>query len=69
MIYVHNVLVMNSNYMHDLYIIGDYESALDILKMAIALIKQSITAGTDSNQVTKLSIVLYITELDTYIRC
>ncbi len=32
-------------------LLGDYESAVDILRMAITLIKQSITAGTESNQV------------------
>ena len=31
--------------------LGDYESAIDILRMAITLIKQSITAGSESNQV------------------
>jgi cleavage and polyadenylation specificity factor subunit 6/7 len=30
---------------------GDYDSAIDTLKMAITLIKQSITAGSESSQV------------------
>ena len=30
---------------------GDYESAVDTLKMAISLIKQSITASSDASQV------------------
>ncbi len=32
-------------------IIGDFEGAIDTLKMAITLIKQSVTAGTESSQV------------------
>lgn len=35
------------------YFIGDYESAIETLKMAITLIKQSITAGSESCQVEK----------------
>ena len=31
---------------------GDYDSAVDILKMAITLIKQSITASSDSSLVS-----------------
>ncbi|XP_065911551.1 cleavage and polyadenylation specificity factor subunit 6-like [Dysidea avara] len=30
---------------------GDYESAIDILKMAVSLIKQSITASSDASQI------------------
>lgn len=30
---------------------GDYDSAMDVLKMAITLIKQSVTAGTEASQV------------------
>ena len=31
---------------------GDYDSAMDVLKMAITLIKQSVTAGTEASQVS-----------------
>ena len=31
---------------------GDYDSAMDVLRMAITLIKQSVTAGTEASQVT-----------------
>ena len=34
-----------------LYYTGDYESAVDTLKMAVSLIKQSITASSDASQV------------------
>ena len=30
---------------------GDYENAVDTLKMAVSLIKQSITASSDASQV------------------
>ena len=30
---------------------GDYEGAVDTLRMAITLIKQSVTAGTESSQI------------------
>ena len=30
---------------------GDYESTVDTLKMAVSLIKQSITASSDASQV------------------
>ena len=36
--------------------IGDYESAIETLKMAITLIKQSITAGSESCQVEECVI-------------
>ena len=31
--------------------LGDYEGAVDTLRMAITLIKQSVTAGTESSQI------------------
>ena len=31
--------------------LGDYDSAVDTLKMAITLIKQSVTASSESSQV------------------
>ena len=30
---------------------GDYEGAVDTLRMAITLIKQSVTAGAESSQI------------------
>ena len=30
---------------------GDYDSAVDMLRMAITLIKQSVTAGTETSQI------------------
>ena len=30
---------------------GDYEGAVDTLRMAITLIKQSLTAGTEASQI------------------
>ena len=35
---------------------GDYESAIDTLKMVITLIKQSVTAGSEASQVTTSTI-------------
>ena len=36
---------------------GDYESAVDTLKMAVSLIKQSITASSDASQVREYTNV------------
>ena len=30
---------------------GDYDSAVDMLRMAITLIKQSVTSGTETSQI------------------
>ena len=45
---------------------GDYDSAMDVLKMAITLIKQSVTAGTEASQVTVVKDVHTMTLLLWY---
>ena len=41
----------NLNILPSSYSPGDYEGAVDTLRMAITLIKQSVTAGTESSQI------------------
>ena len=42
--------------LHQRLLSGDYESAVDTLKMAITLIKQSITANSESSQMLLQSL-------------
>ena len=56
------------------FLAGDYESAVDTLKMAITLIKQSVTANSESSRVSSSPssdgslLVLHILEIGIHCR-
>ena len=56
-------MLCGTNILRIMFGAGDYDSAVDILKMAITLIKQSITASSDSSLVMPLFLYFMATIL------